>query len=115
MKVENESNKNSQEQGSGSQPTEPTLNKKKPEESKKDVPEKKPEVPKKPTPTKANVEGIDKLPFLHPEYRNFTLKSFSDALLIEYKANPAEKEKQKPIANRKAVDLENGNNFSLGE
>jgi len=111
MKIESDSNKNKEKGSNPSdvfQPMEPSI-KRKPEEAKKEVPNEKPkEVAKKPTPTKANVEGIDKLPLLRPDYRNFTLKSFSDALLIEYKANPAEKEKQRPVANKRALDLESG-------
>ncbi len=67
----------------------------------------KKEAPKKaPTPVKADPRGVKTLPILDPSYRNFTLQSFSDALLMEYKTNPAEKERLKPTANLKAIDIE---------
>jgi len=67
----------------------------------------KKEAPKKaPTPTKADPNGIRTLPILEPSYRNFTLQSFSDALLMEYKTNPAEKDRLKPTANLKALEIE---------
>jgi len=67
----------------------------------------KKEAPKKaPTPIKADPRGVKTLPILDPSYRNFTLQSFSDALLMEYKTNPAEKERLKPTANLKAIDIE---------
>ena len=75
----------------------------------------KKEAPKKaPTPIKADPRGVKTLPILDPSYRNFTLQSFSDALLMEYKTNPAEKERLKPTANLKAIDIEKGN-LSKGE
>lgn len=67
----------------------------------------KKEAPKKaPTPVKADPNGIKTLPALDPSYRNFTLQSISDGLLLEYKTNPAEKERLKPTANIKAVEIE---------
>jgi DNA-directed RNA polymerase subunit M/transcription elongation factor TFIIS len=49
---------------------------------------------------------VEKLPPVTQEYRNFALKAFTDGLLIDYKGNPHEKEKWKPIASEKAIEIE---------
>lgn len=66
-------------------------------------PERKKESVKKDS---SSSSGVSTLPYLEPQHRNFSVKSFADGLLMDYKANPAEKERLRPLANKKAVEME---------
>lgn len=73
-------------------------------------PERKKESAKKES-SSSSSGGLSVLPYLEPQHRNFTVKSFSDGLLMDHKANPAEKDRLRPMANKKAVEIEKGKGF----